>query len=889
MRKKLFDRKKIVFLTIIICTIFYLFPIPLMISKSVKADWEYPVFLTAPYYDHKTITSLFDHQYPTYDGTPNNGDDNFRKYTNEWWVHGADLEHCTTVEPNWNCYSGHNGIDFNLNYEGVLAAASGVVAYADWDDSGENTVGYGLYIEVEHQVNNKVFRTRYGHLSSIAVSMGDSVTIGQIIGTSGMTGSGTGPHLHFDISIKVDNKYINIDPFGWPDTQNPDPWEHYDSGGIKGYKSWCMWYSGEWGSCDYKSPGRSIESPIMEEGELEFVFDDTIDNTLGFSKGYGGLYNNQCTGDNSIGCLDWYHDSLGWYGDNFRTMSSHTTSVDNWAKWKTDTIRGWSDIYEVLVYIPNLGLPGDTFTWQAKYVIVDAQGFSHQTIVPQYFNNHHDPRGKWLSLGRYFMNNLSYIYLTDMTGESELNHCPHSPIPPDCRMIIDSVKLVRVGANYLPDVKSSATGWTYTTTLHNNTQTTAKVKISYFWQGSYKCGLWPILAPHAKGDFTPNCTDVDSAILSSTQDISVILEGDRDSGSQQTNYTGILPPNEDTDLGWGQANYILYAPIVKRNRYGRSTDINIQNVGNDTTTVTIEYISDIGEARAEFEYDLRPKESVNLRPTGYDMGGCNSESYPGTVCSAIVTSENGVPLAGVVREYNTSDGLTVTSYNMFATGSSVIYFPVVKNTRTFNKTTMTTGIRIQNVNNWPIEATVHFYLPVGMSELCPIPVSIPAKAGKTITYGACPGPQYLGPVIITSDSPISGIANEATADNAIKKNYSAFVSGGLSAYLPLVYGNQTNWNSGIAIQNISENPTFVDIYFYDYNGNIVYVYDQNGNMLFPLLDQFIQYHGMIIPGIPNGFTGSVEITSDQNITVVVNIINKATYGDVHGLYNGIVR
>jgi hypothetical protein len=46
---------------------------------------------------------------------------------------------------------------------------------------------------------------------------------------------------------------------------------------------------------------------------------------------------------------------------------------------------------------------------------------------------------------------------------------------------------------------------------------------------------------------------------------------------------------------------------------------------------------------------------------------------------------------------------------------------------------------------------------------------------------------------------------------------------------------------------------------------------------------------MIIPNIPSGFTGSAEIISDQNVTVVVNIINKATYGDVHAMYNGIVR
>ncbi|MFJ6855668.1 M23 family metallopeptidase [Streptomyces sp. NPDC091271] len=84
----------------------------------------------------------------------------------------------------------HSGVDFQAaSGTSVVAVGAGTVVEAGWGGA------YG---------NNIVLRmkdgtyTQYGHLSSIGVSVGQSVGSGEQIGLSGSTGNSTGPHLHFE-------------------------------------------------------------------------------------------------------------------------------------------------------------------------------------------------------------------------------------------------------------------------------------------------------------------------------------------------------------------------------------------------------------------------------------------------------------------------------------------------------------------------------------------------------------------------------------------------------------------------------------------------------------------------------------------------------------------
>ncbi|HUJ59765.1 MAG TPA: M23 family metallopeptidase, partial [Kofleriaceae bacterium] len=72
----------------------------------------------------------------------------------------------------------------------VSAAAAGTVTHAG--PAGT----YGNLITVRHANG---FETRYAHLSSVDVHVGDQVQVGQEIGKVGTTGYSTGPHLHFEV------------------------------------------------------------------------------------------------------------------------------------------------------------------------------------------------------------------------------------------------------------------------------------------------------------------------------------------------------------------------------------------------------------------------------------------------------------------------------------------------------------------------------------------------------------------------------------------------------------------------------------------------------------------------------------------------------------------
>ena len=92
-----------------------------------------------------------------------------------------------------NSYEFHSGQDIDASWGApVIAGASGKVTFVGWQN------GYGQLVVVDHGGG---LTTRYGHLSSIGVSQGQTLLRGQCIGKVGSTGRSTGPHLHYEVRI----------------------------------------------------------------------------------------------------------------------------------------------------------------------------------------------------------------------------------------------------------------------------------------------------------------------------------------------------------------------------------------------------------------------------------------------------------------------------------------------------------------------------------------------------------------------------------------------------------------------------------------------------------------------------------------------------------------
>ena len=85
----------------------------------------------------------------------------------------------------------HRGVDIANRFGApVLATSRGVVTFAG------KMKDFGYMVDVEHGYG---FKTRYGHLSSLAVKVGDEVSDSQLVGRVGSSGRSTGPHLHYEV------------------------------------------------------------------------------------------------------------------------------------------------------------------------------------------------------------------------------------------------------------------------------------------------------------------------------------------------------------------------------------------------------------------------------------------------------------------------------------------------------------------------------------------------------------------------------------------------------------------------------------------------------------------------------------------------------------------
>lgn len=107
------------------------------------------------------------------------------------------------------CSSFHDGIDMTPGAgTPIQTIAEGTVR-----EVGNPSGALGVYAIIDHQINGERFSSLYAHMAygSLALSVGQQVKVGQLVGRVGSTGASTGAHLHLGIFIGG----TAVDPYAW--------------------------------------------------------------------------------------------------------------------------------------------------------------------------------------------------------------------------------------------------------------------------------------------------------------------------------------------------------------------------------------------------------------------------------------------------------------------------------------------------------------------------------------------------------------------------------------------------------------------------------------------------------------------------------------------------
>ena len=122
------------------------------------------------------------------------------------WVRPSSTPVTSAYGPRWGRM--HRGIDFGARTGApIRSIGAGVVIGAGYLGSES---GYGKITLIRH--SNGII-SAYAHQSRTAVSAGERVSAGEVIGYVGSTGHSTGPHLHFEIRTSLHGGQVN--PLSW--------------------------------------------------------------------------------------------------------------------------------------------------------------------------------------------------------------------------------------------------------------------------------------------------------------------------------------------------------------------------------------------------------------------------------------------------------------------------------------------------------------------------------------------------------------------------------------------------------------------------------------------------------------------------------------------------
>ncbi len=267
---------------------------------------------------------------------------------------------------------------------------------------------------------------------------------------------------------------------------------------------------------------------------------------------------------------------------------------------------------------------------------------------------------------------------------------------------------------------------------------------------------------------------IGSAVVSSDQPIKAVV-----------NVSNVFNGTFGTAGGKAQALYqgsentatTLYFPMVKHNRFGKSTAFYVQNAGSSAATATAVFAMDTGGTYTYTTPSIGANQMVVVNPIDAGVPSTGGGGGRNNIGSLQVTSSQ--PLAGTVLEYkqgeaiatvlNGTRGFTSADFNTKA------YAPIIKNAR-FGRFT---GIQVQNATAGSIDVTVRF---VGAAGVCAgntyTDTFLAIPGGKSHTFNQT-GVQTNLPANCTASATIIGTGNVIATVN--EENLTGFTAAGITS------------------------------------------------------------------------------------------------------------
>lgn len=331
----------------------------------------------------------------------------------------------------------------------------------------------------------------------------------------------------------------------------------------------------------------------------------------------------------------------------------------------------------------------------------------------------------------------------------------------------------------------------------------------------------------------------------------------------------------------------LYFPLVKNNRFGRTTAFYIQNAGTAAGTASVTFKMDDGGTYNYTTPSIQPNKMVVVLPS--DAGVPTSNTNRANVGSMTVTSSQS--MAGTVLEFTEGQSIATSlkgtrgfTASDFATKA---YAPVVKR----NRFGHFTGIQVQNVSASAINVTISY---VGTSPNCAgvatqdVRNNVAPGTSVTVVQGTgsnftdnCTGSATITAtgnfVAIVNEDSLAGFPEAATTYSAIPAS-----SATTKVSVPLFKNNRFGFDTGLQIQNVGATTATNVVATFACKGNNSTntpftavslpqtIVSGGGKLFFRPYDNQQSLFTLANPFSLTGANCGVTVTSDQPIVAIAN-------------------